>query len=155
MDEAKLTFERANEHWSLVERSGSAAEGSWMYGFQRAPVFDAAGTPVEPYFAFIIHDLGDQPVDAHTYSLNMRGVLYFEVDQVLLAKDGLFRLTNAIGYRGRRNQDDGYEHTLLIVHAVYRNRGITSVADSTTDVFEQVRGEFENMLRSVRHTGPP
>ena len=59
------------------------------------------------------------------------------------------QLKNAIGYWGL-TEYGGEEHTLMVVHALFPDHGAVIVCDATTSVIDQVRGEFEAFLKSMR-----
>jgi hypothetical protein len=69
-------------------------------------------------------------------------------------EDGMIQLQNAIGYRGTKTYE-GQEHTLFVVHGLFRDRGYVVVCDTTTSVLPKAQCEIEAVLRSWKHTDAP
>ena len=78
----------------------------------------------------------------------------FHVDAVFTHEDGTIQLKNAIGYRGTKSLG-GDEHTLFIVHGLFRDRGDVVVCDTTTSLLPKVQAEIEAVLRSMKHPEAP
>src|SRR5690606_25181115 len=121
---------------------------------ERGDVLDAQGHAVRPYCGITSEPAPAGMNDIVQYSLSWRMRVPFHVDEVFSHEDGTIQLKNAIGYRGKTSYD-GTEHTLLVLHGLFRDRGFVVVCDATTSVFDQVRGELEAFVASLRHTADP
>jgi hypothetical protein len=150
----KLTFELPSTAWKRHPGLGPPKEGVTQVGFERDPVFDDQGNGVKPFCGITSEPVPREIRDVVKYSLSWRLRVPFKVDEVFSHEDGTIQVKNAIGYRGH-TEYGGQEHTLYVVHAVFRDRGFVVVCDSTKSVFAQVKGELDAFLKSMRHTEAP
>jgi hypothetical protein len=149
-----LTFVIPTPAWRRHPGLGPPKEGITQVGFERDDLLDKDGNAVRPFCGITTEPVEPAARDIIKYSLAWRLRVPFHVDEVFSHQDGTIQLENAIGYRGTTSYG-GKEHRLLIVHALFRDRGFVVVCDSTTSVYEQARPEIEAFLKSLRHTEAP
>ncbi len=154
IDAVSLAFELPSEAWKRHPGLGAPPAGVTQLGFERDDVLDDSGHAVRPYCGFTTEPVPAQNRDIIQYSLSWRLRVPFHVDAVFSHEDGTIQLKNAIGYRGTKAYG-GDEHTLFIVHGLFRDRGYVVVCDTTTSVLPKVQGEIEALLKSMKHTEEP
>ncbi|MBI5535246.1 MAG: hypothetical protein HY898_21140 [Deltaproteobacteria bacterium] len=153
IDEAKLAVELP-PRWRLVRREVEDVSAI-QYGFEREPVQGRGGHVARPYVGVIVKPLApEERNDVIAFSTLCRARVPFEVIRVFTRRDGILGLQNAIGYRGR-TQYEGNTHEIFVVHALFRDKGITIIMDTTTEVFQEVERELLQTLVSFRHVENP
>jgi len=65
-------------------------------------------------------------------------------------EDGTINYINAVGYKGTYIDGASLSHTVYVVHAINRDRGLQIILDTTTETFPTIDAEFLQILKSVR-----
>ena len=149
-----LTFELPSSAWKAHPGLGPAPPGITQVGFERDELHDASGNAVRPFCGIMSELVPPESRKIVEYSVSWRLRVPFTVDAVFSHESGPLQLKNAIGYRGRKTYGNT-EHSLIVVHGLFRDRGFVISCDTTTAVLPQVQGEFEALLQSMKHTEEP
>lgn len=150
-EELALTFELPSAAWKRHPVVGPPSPGVAQIGFEREELYDTAGNAVRPFCGIMTELVPPEQRDIIQYSVSWRLRVPFKVDAVFSHESGPLQLKNAIGYRGRKSYGNT-EHSLIVVHGLFRDRGFVISCDATTAVLPQVQGEFEALLHSMKHS---
>jgi len=154
VEELALTFELPSSAWKRHPGVGPPTPGVTQVGFERDELHDPAGNAVRPFCGIMSEPIPPESRDIIQYSVSWRMRVPFKVDAVFSHESGPLQLENAIGYRGHTTYG-GNEHSLIVVHGIFRDRGFVISCDATTAVLPQVQAEFEALLQSMKHTEEP
>ena len=146
IEEAKISLELPNESWELKNKVDQ--NGMQIYFFKREPVIDSIGREVIPNISVIVEDV-DKNLDVVTYSMMKRGQINFEVIDMFIHDSGLIDFENAVGYKGKYNDQYG-EHTVYVVHAINNKKGLQIFFDVLTGLFDNLDDEFKATLKSIK-----
>ena len=144
--EANLSLTLPNDKWKFFKSQD--ANGVQVYLYNREAIKDSSGYNVIPNISVVIENV-DKKLDAVTYSIMKRSQVKFKVDKVFIQKDGIIDLKNAVGYRGRYTDKFG-EHTIYVIHAINRGKGIQVIFDVLTTLFDKLDPEFKVTLKSLK-----
>jgi len=144
--EASLSFKLPNDKWELKGKQDK--NGKQVYFFKRESIKDKLGRDVIPNISIIVEDV-DKKLDVVTFSALKRGQVNFEVDEVFIHEKGIIDFKNAIGYKGRYTDKFG-EHTIYVLHAINKKKGLQIFFDVLTGVFEELDSEFKFTLKSIK-----
>jgi hypothetical protein len=145
--EANIKLNIPNSHWHLQPRQEQ--NGLIIYVFKRDRVIDSANRNIIPNAAVIIENINPK-TDVVTYSVNKRANAFFEVTQMFIHDDGIIDFVNAVGYKGTYTDDNPINHTVYVVHAINKDKGLQFIFDTTTDTLPIIESEFLQMLKSIR-----
>jgi hypothetical protein len=145
--EAKIKIDLPNKSWSLVDKKSN--NDVTVYYFKREFIEDEDGRKIIPNIGVVIEDV-EHDLDVVTYSAAKRAKINFEVSEVYSYDGGKIGFANAIGYKGKYNDNRGLAHTIYVVHGVNGNKGFQVICDATTSVADKVADEFLASLKSLR-----
>lgn len=146
IEEAKISIKLPNDSWELKNKVDQ--NGIQVYFFKREPIIDSIGREVIPNISIIVEDVNNN-LDVVTYSALKRSQVKFKVIEVFIHEDELIDFKNAVGYKGKYNDQFG-EHTVYIVHAINNNKGLQIIFDVLTGLFDNLDSEFKITLKSIK-----
>ncbi len=145
--EAGISIDLPNSKWHEVVRK--EANGVIVYLFKRDVVTDSSNRQIIPNIGVIIENVPDQ-TDVITYSLEKRTQTPFDVLETFIHGDRRLNYKNAVAYKGTYTDADSLLHTIYVVHAINKNKGMQIVLDTTAQTFAEIEEEFISVLRSLR-----
>jgi hypothetical protein len=145
--EAKIKIDLPNKLWALADKQSN--NDVTVYYFKREFIEDEDGRKIIPNIGVVVEDV-ENDLDVVIYSAAKRAKINFEVSEVYTSDGGKIGFANAIGYKGKYNDNRGLAHTIYVVHGVNGNKGFQVICDATTSVADKVEGEFLASLKSLR-----
>lgn len=145
--EAGIYIDLPNPAWKNTSRDEN--NGRIVYWFKREPITDGQDKQIIPNIGIIIEDIDDK-TDVITYSIGKRGQTPFDVVGTFIHGDGEINFRNAVGYKGIYKDKASLSHTVFVIHAINRKKGIQIILDTTKDTFSKMEKEFLFVLRSIR-----
>ena len=144
--EANLSLSLPNDKWKFFKTQ--EGNGVKAYFYNRESIKDETGRDVIPSIGVVVEDV-DKKLDAVTFSMMKRSKAKFKVDKMFLQKDGIIDLKNAVGYKGRYSDKFG-EHTIYVIHAINKGKGIQVIIDVLSELFDKLDPEFKMTLKSLK-----
>ena len=145
--EAHIKLNIPNSHWHLQPREEK--NGFIIYVFKRDPIKDSSNRNIIANAAVVIEKI-DPQTDVVTYSINKRAAGAFRVIEMFTHEDGKITYLNAVGYKGSYIDKNTLSHTVYVVHAVDKDKGLQIILDATTEVFPELDAEFSQILKSIK-----
>lgn len=143
--EANIALTLPGDQWKQTDKKN--LNGVTAYYFKREAI-EAEGKQVIPNIGVVVESV-DPSTDLIAYSAQKRVDAPFEVDETFTGKDKGIQITNSIGYKGRYEDEHG-EHTVYVIHAIHKGKGITIICDALSTVFSQLDDEFLSVFFSVK-----
>jgi hypothetical protein len=134
-----------DSHWHLQPKQDK--NGFIIYVFKRDPIIDSSLQNIIPNAAVVIEKI-DPKMDVVTYSVNKRGNASFDVTKMFIHGEGIINYVNAVGYKG--TYKDQMDHTVYVVHAINKDKGIQIILDTTTETLPAIEAEFLQILKSIK-----
>ncbi|MFZ2154202.1 MAG: hypothetical protein WAV16_03145 [Candidatus Moraniibacteriota bacterium] len=145
-----LTFKLSSSEWHFDGMDDNKETGKMGYYFTREAIVDSKNKNIFPAVGFVFEKV-ESKADVISYAAYLKNENPFKTKQVLSDENEFTILKNGIGFIGTHNQNNSSEeHTIKIIYAINKNTGLTVVMDATSDVFNQVEGEFDNILRTIK-----
>lgn len=141
----KISFELPNNKWKLDQELEN--KGLVVMIFKREPILDSSKVEVIPNIAFISEKV-DEKMDLQTFASLKKKSVSFDIKKTFTSENGPLNFKNALGYIGNYSDKWG-EHTIYMVYLVNNKRGVQIVCDVMTELIEEVREEFETILKSI------
>jgi hypothetical protein len=143
-----VTYARPDPaNWKLVHNGIDERSKAYLLAFQRNPIKDAEGRPIEPVIALICESVPES-LDVIRYSIAKRGQVPFDVKRVISAQDGSFTHRNSVGYEGEYKKGS-VVHKVLVAHMRHGKAGLQVICDSTDGVYDKVEEDMRSFLRSI------
>ena len=141
-------FELPSDEWVFDKKSEEEDGSKAAYYFVRYGIDDGGGRMIFPAISFIFEKL-DRDVKLDDYVEFWKGASPFN-NKGEINGDLLGKLENSIGYLGTHNKDQfEEEHMMDLVYAIKKDVGLTAVMDSTTKVFDFVKSDFDETLKTL------
>lgn len=144
--EANVSIQLPNNKWELKDKQ--ERNGMFIYSFKREALKDTLGRDIIPNISVIVEDI-NKNLDVVTYSIMKRSQVSFQVDDMFIHEDGILDFKNAIGFKGRYTDRFG-EHTVYVIHAINKKKGLQIFCDVLTGLFDQLDPEFKIALKSLK-----
>ena len=148
--EGNITVDLPNNNWKLY--SHEQHNGMIIYLFKRVPITDSSGMNIIPNIGIIIETV-DSKLDVVTYSVEKRANMPLDIDEMFIHEDGKINFKNAVGYKAKYYDPPSLQHTVYVIHAINKGKGIQFILDATTSVFGEVDKEFQYVIKSIRISG--
>ncbi|HVT84178.1 MAG TPA: hypothetical protein VHD35_03205 [Chitinophagaceae bacterium] len=145
--EAGISIKLPNSKWYLADSEENNSRA--VYIFKREAITDNSNTHVIPNIAVIIEDV-DENTDVIEYSIVKRTKTPFDVSETFIHGDGKINYENAVGYKGSYTDQRSILHTIYVVHAINKNKGIQLILDTTSETFAEIDREFLAVLKSLK-----
>lgn len=147
IEEAHITLNIPKDTWELYEKNNY--ENKILYAYKRKPVYNKDSIRIIPNIALIIEAV-DPMMDVVNFSGIKRFLRQFNIEETFTHEDPRISFESCIAYKGNYEDERQLHHTVYIVHAVYKNKGVQIIMDSTTDVFHLVEDEFIAVMQSIK-----
>ncbi len=145
--EAGISINLPNSKWHLTDSEENNSRA--VYIFKREAIIDNSNTQIIPNIAVIIEDV-DENTDVIEYSIVKRTKTPFDVSETFIHGDGKLNYKNAVGYKGTYKDQRSILHTIYVVHAINKNKGIQLILDTTSETFAEIDPEFLAVLKSLK-----
>jgi len=142
---AKISIDLPNHRWAL--NSKQVHKGMTLYNYKREPIKDSQDRNVIPNISVITEKV-DKKLDVVIYYAYKRFNLPLDVDSIFIHESGIIDFKKAIGFIGRY-QDEIGEHKIYYVIAINNNTGVRIILDVTSELFDELDGEFKKTLKSI------
>lgn len=149
IEECGLEFQLPSAQWTFRERQTRGP--LVMHLYERKSLTDARDRTM----INVTCEKTRPEWDIATYSamLRKRNGASGIIERILTRKDGGLAPENAIAYRVRWVDNAANQHTSYIVHMLSGGTGMQFVADTTTELYETLRPEWDAALRTLVVTG--
>jgi hypothetical protein len=135
--------------WSLFRNiSPNDSNKTGWITYLHKPIINKSGYSIKPGIS-IFYENVDDSLDVIVYMsyYEFHGMKY-QSDKIFNYENGPLTYQNAIGQYGSY-QNQGVDHKIIIVYMIYKDVGIRIFCDSTTDVYEEVKNDFEYFIKSI------
>lgn len=146
--EAGVSFTLNDSLWKRNTNQNDHVQNAIVYRFKRVPIETPDGKQVIPNITVVIETVQDS-MDIMIFSATKRVKTPFDVEEVITADKGLLQYQNAIGYRGGYTDRTGIRHSIIIIYLINKNKGVQIVMDITRELYDEYRGEFDDLIRSI------
>ena len=140
-----LSYTLPSNNWNLV-KSSNTDEGLF-YIYVRTTDQDK-NTGIASMA--IVGELLSNNIDVINYSIKLRESTSYNIIKLYSPDDKLFDLNNCIGYLAENTDAQGKHHKLLILHLVYKDKGIQIVLETVNENFLKLEPEFNNFIKSLK-----
>ncbi|MCL6588561.1 MAG: hypothetical protein K6U80_01255 [Firmicutes bacterium] len=134
--------------WSAIGEFYNSQLKKTIFSYRREAIANKAGVDVRANISFIFERVNY--LDINAYSPGLLGQVPIAIKSRFTAASGRISLKNAIGYLGVTIDQDGVEHTIVLVHALSAQKGMQVIMDIPSELYPQVKGEFNAALKSLR-----
>jgi hypothetical protein len=146
--EAGIRFNLNDTLWKRNTSQNDNTNNATVYRYKRIPIETSDGRQVIPNITVVVETVQDS-LNVMVFSAMKRVKTPFDVEEVFTSEKGLLQYQNAIGYRGGYTDKTGIRHTILIIYLINKNKGVQMVMDITRELYDDYKGEFEDVIRSI------
>lgn len=144
---SKITYELPNGYWNKSQKLKNHGVHAKIY--KRDPLIDSKKVRVIPNIAFICQKV-ENSTDIEEFAENRHDLENtLENEESFTHENGPLNFKNAIGFKGNYTSKD-QNHTVYLVYLINNGHGVTIVCDVTTELFEEVKDEFDSLLLSIQ-----
>lgn len=134
--------------WSPIGEFFNQQANKSIFSYRREKLMDKSGLAVMANISFIFEKVPH--IDVYTYSAQLQLQVPIDIKTKFTSTSGLMSLKNAVGYIGTSVDQDGIEHTIILIHALNSGKGMQVIMDITSELYPQIQGEFKKALKSLR-----
>ena len=146
--EAGIKFSLNDSLWKHTPPQFNKEQNATIYRYSRSAIETQDGNKVIPAITVIVESMQDS-FDVMVFSAMKRVKMPFDIEEVITPDKGLLQYQNAIGYRAGYTDRSSVRHTIIIIYLVNKTKGVQVVMDITRDLFDEYRGEFDEVIRSI------
>jgi hypothetical protein len=146
--EAGISFKLNDSLWKRNTSQNDNTKSATVYRYNRVQIETTDGKPVIPTIAVVIESIQDS-TDIMVFSAMKKVKTPFDVEEIFTSAKGLLQYENAIGYRGGYSDRNGVRHSIIVIYLINKNKGVQMVMDITRELYDEYKGEFEDVIRSI------
>jgi len=146
--EAGIRFNLNDSLWKRNANQNDHIQNAIIYRYKRTPIETSDGKQVIPNITVVVETVKDS-LDIMVFSAMKKIKTPFDVEEVITPDKGLLQYQNAIGYRGEYTDRTGIRHSIIIIYLINKNKGVQMVMDITRELYDEYRGEFDDVIRSI------
>jgi hypothetical protein len=146
--EAGISFKLSDSLWKRNPVRTDKTTNSIIYQYSRIPIETPDGRQVIPVITVITESIQDS-MDIMVFSAIKKVKTPFDVEEIFTSAKGLLQYENAVGYRGGYSDRNGTRHSIIIIYLINKTKGIQVVMDIPRELYDEYRGEFEDLIRSI------
>jgi hypothetical protein len=145
--ETGISFKLKDSLWVRVVGQKDVTKEQTVYRYRRSAIETRDGKKYIPTIAVIVENVQDSDIVVYAAMKKVKTPL--QVDEVITPGKGLLSFENAIAYRGGFTDQTDTRHSVTIIYLINKGKGVQIVMDITNELFEEYKGEFDEIIRSL------
>lgn len=146
--EAGIRFSLNDSLWKRNTSQNDNTKDATVYRYKRSPIETRDGKQVIPNITVVVEKVPDS-TNIMVFATTKRIKTPFDIDEVFTSERGLLKYENSIGYRGGYTDRNGIRHSIIIIYLINKNKGVQVVMDITRELYDEYRGEFDDLIGSI------
>jgi hypothetical protein len=147
-DEWGASVDLPYSKWSPIGEFYNDKIKKTIFSYRREAIINKTGIDVMANISFIFEKVNY--IDINAYSTQLQSQVPIKIKSKFTAQSGQISLKNALGYIGVSTDQDGIEHTIVLVHALSAQKGMQVIMDIPSELYPKIKAEFNAALKSLR-----